>query len=348
MESAVEYLYSNLDFHSFYFIEIGRIFDHSKKKSLEKINYCPGKNSVVFSIDGIQSVLSKLSQRKGLQEIMPIIHNSTYNCTDFSKEAPGNLNYGCLINIRKELIFSEHVTSQLSESETLSTAEGKEKIAFLVPTYNSPHQEAPVIEKFLLSTLNETLTLDELKKYSLTVYIGYDEGDKFFDANHEDLRQKYYKLYPEIKFKFFKMPKVHWLTMLWNRLYVSAYNQNNDYFIQINDDVKFLDKGWLNIMVQALKDKHKGSGVIGFNDVDWNCKLFTQAMVGRNHFIKFQGLLYPAEIPNLYSDDWLTKVYGASNSTCIQNARIKNSNVKIRYSSCFLNDKIKGVLNQKG
>lgn len=159
----------------------------------------------------------------------------------------------------------------------------------------------------------------------ITLYIGYDVDDPIFkDQIIRDLSN--------IKVKFYELPKTGWLTFIWNFLFVEAYKDGNEYFIQLNDDVKFLKNGWLNSSISMLAKENKG--VIGFNDITWQCNLYTQTLVNRNHYKIFKGHFFPLSLRNWYSDDWITSVYRDYGGKCNKDALISNSNVKTRYKPC--------------
>lgn len=233
--------------------------------------------------------------------------------------------YKCLIEIKKELIFAEADLQAVD-------AKGKVKIALLVPTLNTHFNPYPGIRKFLLDSLASTLNEEELKLYHLTVYIGYDHGDPFF-GNGSDRLSELQQAYKFLSFRLIQFPKTNWLTFIWNRLFVLAFREGNDYFLQLNDDIRFLNKNWLKKTINLLGPE----GVVGFNDMSWKCKLYTQAMVNRAHYERFHGFFYPPQIKNWYSDNWITSnAYPQNQTKCCTEAVVQNGNIKTRYPSCSI------------
>ncbi len=238
---------------------------------------------------------------------------------------PSQDQFGCLIEIRKNLIFTNtgHVAS-IPPTE-------KMKLALLVPTLNSVTTSDPPIKSFLLKSLHESLLPGDFEKFMISIYLAFDEGDAVFDdPKSSSIIDDFEREFPAFRFRGIKMYKTHWLTFIWNRLFVIAYREGNDLFLQINDDVQLLNKGWLQPTIKLLQN----ASVVGLNDHLWNCKLFTQALVGRAHYERFRGFFFPPGIKDWFSDNWITNVYGPKQSKCSSSAQIKNSNIKTRYQGC--------------
>ncbi|EPZ31069.1 hypothetical protein O9G_004643 [Rozella allomycis CSF55] len=168
--------------------------------------------------------------------------------------------------------------------------------------------------KYLIPTLNSTISSNDLENFRYVLYIGFDRNDNFF--------KKYKNRVEVLKYieKYFPGQRI------------LAMSEGCDYFYQLNDDVKFLDEGWSDKFTRSLS-LNEDFGVVGPCDIVWNCKLLTQAMVSRKHYEIF-GWLYPVEIKDWFSDNWLTNVYGGlkqcSKSIRIQNIRKGGS----RYAQC--------------
>lgn len=239
------------------------------------------------------------------------------------RDTDASAQYNCLIEIKKELVFAEADIEEID-------AKDKKKVALLVPTLNTDSSSNPPIRKFLLDSLKTTLTEEELKLYHLTVYIGYDHGDAYFgdeSGNFDNLK----RAYPFLNFRLVQFPKTHWLTFIWNRLFVLAFRDGNDYFLQLNDDARFLKRGWLKSTINMLGS----DGVVGLNDSLWQCKLFTQALVNRSHYSRFGGFLFPPQIKDWYSDNWITSAaYPQNSSKCSPDSLFQNGNIKTRYQAC--------------
>ena len=237
--------------------------------------------------------------------------------------SPSKDQFNCLIDIKKEFIFAE--TENIPIPPT-----GKKKVALLVPTLNTEAAGNLPLKSYLLDSLKISLLPADSDNFLISIYIAYDDGDAVFDDPQSSIVEELQRDYPSFRFRAIKMFKTHWLTFIWNRLFVIAYREGNDFFLQINDDVQLLNRGWLSPTVDLLQN----ASVVGLNDYVWNCKIFTQALVGRSHYDNFGGFFFPPGIKDWYSDNWITNVYGPKQSKCSLSARIKNSNIKTRYNGC--------------
>jgi len=110
-----------------------------------------------------------------------------------------------------------------------------------------------------------------------------------------------------------------WVTHMWNRAFDKAYQDGCDYFFQSGDDIKFLNKNWVNQSINELK-KHNNIGMTGPLDIGrikYGSKesqpggsrfIQTQSFVSRRHKEIF-NYYFPPEIKNWFCDDWITKTY---------------------------------------
>ena len=95
------------------------------------------------------------------------------------------------------------------------------------------------------------------------------------------------------------------LTVMWNRLFEKAYDDNCDYFYQTGDDILFKMTGWVNDCIGTLEENND-VGLTG--PINNNSRILTQAMVSRKHMEIF-GWFFPEEIQNWCCDDWYNWVY---------------------------------------
>lgn len=227
--------------------------------------------------------------------------------------------WSCSIKIRKKLIYTPLTIHKPNTTVT-------DSVALLIPSKNgSGDLEDCALVKYFIPSFLRTCQDSKIK---VVFYIGYDTGDPLLHnaKNRERLRG----LLPNYKVVFIELPRSGWLTFIWNYLFVRAYIDGNSYFVQLNDDLEFLKPNWLESSISLL---NQTSGVIGFNDVKYDCKLFTQTLVNRNHFKIFDGHFFPLELPNWYSDNWITYVY-SDGGKCNTDALISNGHVRTRYSKC--------------
>lgn len=300
------------------FIQSGYLFD----KRLLSIENGIGKGFEVYTkTGGYEGIIKpRLSFLRGLGNGNENVSFITLNGINLPRVS-NDFKWSCSIKIRTELIFSGLLSRhQGSDSNT--------SVAFLVPTKN---QNENVKECALINYLIPSITRTCYDSNNFTLYVGYDRDDPVFkDQSKRDL----VKNLTSFKVKFYEIPKTGgWLTFIWNYLYVEAYKDGNEYFVQVNDDVKFLKSGWLNSSIFLLPKEAKG--VVGFNDIPWQCKLYTQTLVNRNHYKIFKGHYFPLKLRNWYSDNWITSVYENDGGTCNEEAVISNGNLKTRYEPCY-------------
>lgn len=228
--------------------------------------------------------------------------------------------WACSIKIRSELVFSGFLKSSKSSNDG--------GVALLIPVKNENEKlNECALMKYLIPSVLETTNEDE--KEMITLFVGYDRDDPLFKDQFG--REQVRKL-SNLKIQFYELPKTGWLTFIWNYLFVEAYREGKDYFIQLNDDVQFIKGDWLTNSISMLPRSDKG--VIGFNDLTWQCKLYTQTLVNRNHYKIFGGQYFPLSLRNWYSDNWITAAYQDRGDRCNEQAVIQNGNVQTRYDKC--------------
>ncbi len=183
------------------------------------------------------------------------------------------------------------------------------KIAFLIPTTSKDRDWKLPQETYLFK-----ITLDSFKKtydeeHDYIFYIGIDRFDKIFDNNNFI---SFFNHFIEsslknclIKFIYMDNIEKGHLSKMWNKLFNLAYNENNDYFFQCGDDIKFLTKGWINNCISIL-DKNNNIGLTG--PLNNNLNILTQTFVHRKHMDIF-GFYFPNEIINWCIDDWINLIY---------------------------------------
>ncbi|EPZ31420.1 hypothetical protein ROZALSC1DRAFT_28771 [Rozella allomycis CSF55] len=246
----------------------------------------------------------------------------------------------CKLLLRDELLYSLLLPPVVDGNGILSS--GKKKVAFGIPTLSHSSLNSPTdisLFKHLLPSLIRSLTDDELKNYDFVLYIGFDEEDRFFDNadSFNIILNRFKELVGSrtiqmvaLKFPFTK----GWVTYLWNSLFVKAVQDGCTYFYQINDDIIINSSGWLSDFVSTLND-NSNIGVVGPKDpLHGDRVMLTQSFVHRTHYEIF-GRLYPSDIKDWYSDDWMSEVYGPSFTKTFPQHTINNVNDKgTRYTAC--------------
>ena len=104
------------------------------------------------------------------------------------------------------------------------------------------------------------------------------------------------------------IPKGH-LTVMWNKLFKIAYDDECEYFFQCGDDIEFKTNGWVEDCISKLQENNN-IGLVG--PVNNNPRILTQSFVSKKHMELF-GYYFPPEIINWFCDDWINEVYRSIN-----------------------------------
>ncbi len=163
------------------------------------------------------------------------------------------------------------------------------------------------------------------KRYSYTIYVGYDDGDLLWD-NAERLasitkvvlqliKPKGFKFVP-VKIMRYPNPEKGSITNVWNKLSERAIKDNNDYFFLANDDLKIYTNDFIHKLVTALANNKyfPGLGEAAPKDINFDVPTHpTFPLVSRVHFDIF-GEMYSTKIFSRGCDTWLGDVYRGFNS----------------------------------
>ena len=190
------------------------------------------------------------------------------------------------------------------------------KIGLLIPTTSNGRKWKKYHETYLYNFTIKTLLLSLTKseqEHDYIFYIGIDRGDKVYD-NEETKNgfNKLKKVFNHIDFQYLYMDiiaKGH-LTVMWNRLYKKALDDECEYFYQCGDDIDFKTKGWVTNCIEILK-KNNNIGFAG--PINNNPNIITQSFVSRKHYELF-GYFFPEEIINWCCDDWINEIYKKMNA----------------------------------
>ena len=169
--------------------------------------------------------------------------------------------------------------------------------------------------------------------YTYNFYLGYDDDDKYYVDNNEQIIN-YLNAQLIDNTSFTMMPiynKKSKLSEIWTELAFKAVSENNEFLYQLGDDIEFLDSDWEYYFIKQLK-KQDNVGVVGPLDIN-NKSVLTQSFVNKKHLEIF-NYYYPHEIKNMFIDDWIENVYKDifnNRSFKFNNIRVKNSGGEYRY-----------------
>ncbi|KAJ3056767.1 hypothetical protein HK097_004338 [Rhizophlyctis rosea] len=267
--------------------------------------------------------------------------NTYHNLTDWVI-SENDYRYFCYISMRDDILYTPQSTRRGPKP---AREKGKITIGVAMPTLSltPTYLEAPPLSIFMPSFF-ETITAEEAKKFQYIVYIGYDEGDVFFDdpstLSQIDLKlREMTEAHPKkisVQFQYSRFPYTRgWVTYFWNGLFAQAMADGCDYFYQVNDDLKLVSGGWTTKFVDVMV-QNDGFGVTGPYDSRLpDRQLLTQAFASRVHYDIF-GRFYLVAIKDWFSDDWLTTVYGPPNTHILTEVFVQNVNPHgTRYQGCY-------------
>ena len=179
-----------------------------------------------------------------------------------------------------------------------------ENVAFTIPTTCRGRDWKTIEESYLYSILLKSLS-NSCPDNDITLYIGYDVGDKIFDdtENQFKINCKYHMF----KFKWFSFtPDPGNVVKIWNNLARYAFQDGFDYVKIIGDDIRFPnDKYWLSSFIKQLKKNNNIGWSAGYSNNDL---IATQFLIHRVHWDIYHHV-FPEQLTNYYCDDYLNNLY---------------------------------------
>lgn len=108
----------------------------------------------------------------------------------------------------------------------------------------------------LLNSIAAT-TSNTRADFPMKLYLGYDEGDKFYD-NKENMKQveqavNELKIFTADGFKPQRIAPGTKLTTIWNILFQNGVQDGCEYFFQVGDDCELLTPDWVSKGVNHLQ-----------------------------------------------------------------------------------------------
>ena len=182
----------------------------------------------------------------------------------------------------------------------------------LIPSTSKGRNWTTIQESYLFKHTLKSFLLTYDKSHKYTFYIGIDRDDRIYDNKiNIDYFIKFAKVMINIDISFVYMdniPKGH-LTVMWNKLFKIAYDDECEYFFQCGDDIEFKTNGWVEDCISKLQENNN-IGLVG--PVNNNPRILTQSFVSKKHMELF-GYYFPPEIINWFCDDWINEVYRSIN-----------------------------------
>ena len=182
------------------------------------------------------------------------------------------------------------------------------KIGILIPVTSAGRDWTHLLQTYLYNLTLRSFQQIYDKEHTYIFYIGIDRGDRVFDnIKIQQLLQTLVLPLEGCCMKFSYMDNINkgHLSVMWNKLFQQAYDEECDYFFQCGDDIIFKTRGLFNACIKKL-EQHNNIGVTG--PANNNNRILTQTFVSRKHMDIF-GFFFPAEIYNWCVDDWINDVY---------------------------------------
>jgi hypothetical protein len=198
------------------------------------------------------------------------------------------------------------------------------KIGIIIPTTSNKRNYSKVEDIDFFKTFMKNFISHINNNYNYTIYLGYDDDDKFYNQNLQQV-EEYFDQITEghnvnLKFVVIQGFKGR-LGKIWSLLAQEAVKDNCDYLYQIGDDVEILTSGWEDKFINKLQELDN-VGVVGPLDLG-NGSILTQSFVHKTHLDIFENY-YPNELVNWHIDDWITEVYKPNNSFIMEEIKVKN------------------------
>jgi len=219
------------------------------------------------------------------------------------------------------------------------------KISLLIPVTSNRRSFKSINESPLISILLRSFLKFKEGNFEYTFYVGYDKGDRFYTLNRDKIKNHFKECGVNLVYTEYHNPQKS-PVFVWNKLFEDAYNNGEDYFYQIGDDIEIQSK-WTSLFINKLSD-NGDIGVSGPLDLN-NKVLLTQSFVSKKHMDIF-GFYFPEVFKNWYCDNWIQDTYKGINKIFkFENVLVKNSGGLPRYvvnksSKKFLNEEVnKGV-----
>jgi len=195
------------------------------------------------------------------------------------------------------------------------------KIGILIPTTSHNRNWCNVRESYFYNIFLKSFIRTYDKEHKYTIYLVIDRDDKLY--SFETVKKALYEIVnmfinTDLQLIYSDdIPKGH-VSLMWNKAFKKAYDDECDYFFQCGDDIEFLDKGWVNDSIHNLQ-RNNNFGLTGPLDKRrWDSGprsrpggerfIQTQSFVSRKHMDIF-GFYFPQQLKNWYCDDWMTLSY---------------------------------------
>jgi len=239
-------------------------------------------------------------------EVASVLTNSQTHIADFDSKSIFHREYSCV-----------HCAQGVFHPQQ----NRPKHVCFMQPIRPDLQPDQPmkdlVVFRIFLTSLLSTLPTDI--DYSYSLYLGYNYEDELFcDCEKMAVfNEVLLELIDDRPFEVHFIPlygseKTGLITFYWNQLAPRLYVDGCQYFFPSNDDLEFIDKGWLETAVQTLQTHcHVGPnvGMVTFKDRGNIGRPYTFHLTHRTHLELFNFAYYPCWTASSHQDPYLFVTY---------------------------------------
>jgi hypothetical protein len=241
----------------------------------------------------------------------------------------------------------------MSSIEVQSQAEQSKlsSVCVLIPVSSRGQNWEHVEDSFVIRmALRNARNTSEEDMYNYTFYVGYDQGDNFFDnaSTVADMHQWFGGSMGQMHLKMvsFLNPRRKPGPIM-NALSQEAYSDGCDFMYRINDDTELLTP-WTSAFIRALESFTPSyMGVVGPTCQEGNTAILTHDFVHRGHLDLF-GTHYPPELTDWWLDDWISSVYGPRLTLKLAHVVVRHHVISTRYGVTWENEGLLTAALQQG
>ena len=193
------------------------------------------------------------------------------------------------------------------------------KIGILIPTTSRNRNWKTIKETHLYKLFLKSFFSTYNKEHTYIIYLVVDDNDVVYSKKTE--KKALLKLtnsYTNISFKFISssgIPSGH-VSLMWNRAFKSAYQDNCDYFFQSGDDIVFLHENWINASICELQ-KNNDIGLTGPVDLNrWRCG--PNFRPGGSRFIQTQSFVSRKQMEIFVCSHVFISSFRVGNILCLE------------------------------
>lgn len=164
------------------------------------------------------------------------------------------------------------------------------------------HFPQTAVARYLIPSLERTVTPVERDTYDMRLYICHDDDDMFWERHKKEIQVPDWLTLEVLVYKKQTKHKIPF-----NPFMRDVYESGAEYMTRINDDTEFITSGWVSNAIAQLK-KMDNVGVVGPTCRGGNQAILTHDMVHRTHLEIFDTY-YSDVFSAWWVDDWITRVY---------------------------------------